>query len=338
MSSVLPDVIAAVMLVALVLYAVLGGADFGGGVWDLAAFGPRAKQQRETIEHSIAPVWEANHVWLILIVVLLFTAFPLAWATASILLHIPLTAMLIGVVLRGSAFVFRKYDLPGPAERTWGRVFAAGSVIAPFFLGVCLAAISSGHLTNRDIGESYAQRYVWPWLGAFPVLVGSFVLVLFAFVAAVYLTVEADTQQLQDDFRRRALGSGVVAAVLAIAAALAGPKVRLPELPLLIGAALAAAGFTTHALLTRAYRRARVSTVALVAVFIGGWAFGMYPNLINPGFDLHTSAAPEATLKLLVWALAAGVLVLAPSLYALFKVFKRQSLPAQLDPNHQPKA
>lgn len=318
----LPDLIAAVMLVALVLYAVLGGADFGGGVWDLAAFGPRAKQQRETIEHSIAPVWEANHVWLILIVVLLFTAFPLAWATASIFLHLPLTAMLIGVVLRGSAFVFRKYDVPGPAERTWSRVFAAGSVVAPFFLGVCLAAISSGHLTDRAIGESYAQRYVWPWLGLFPVLVGLFVLVLFAFVAAVYLTVEADTKELQEDFRRRALGSGGFSAVLAVAAALAGPKVRVPELPLIVGAAVVAAAVTAQALLTRAYRRARVFTIALVAVFIGGWAFGMYPNLINPGFELHQSAAPEATLRLLVLALAAGVVVLAPSLYFLFRVFK----------------
>src|SRR3954453_19851471 len=136
--------LAAVMLAALILYALLAGADFGGGVWDLLSIGPRAKAPRALISHALAPVWEANHVWLILVVVVLFTAFPPAFAAVTTGLHLPLSVMLVGIVLRGSAFTFLHYDASERNRRRWGRAFALPSVATPVLLGVVVGALASG--------------------------------------------------------------------------------------------------------------------------------------------------------------------------------------------------
>ena len=141
----LPNVLAGLIVVALNGYVLLGGADFGGGVWDLLASGPRRDSQRALIAEAMGPIWEANHVWLIIVVVLLFTCFPPAFAALSITLHIPLTLMLIGIVLRGSAFTFRAHHGEDSAMPLyWGRVFAIASAATPVFLGICLGAVASG--------------------------------------------------------------------------------------------------------------------------------------------------------------------------------------------------
>src|SRR5947199_9124883 len=146
-SMTLPNLLAGIVFVALNAYAVLGGADFGGGVWDLLALGPRRERQRELIAEAIGPVWEANHVWLILAIVLLFTCFPPAFARLGTLLHIPLSLVFIGVVLRGSAFTFWRYGAD-EEQRHWGVVFAIASLITPFLLGTTAGTIASG-----DLGE-----------------------------------------------------------------------------------------------------------------------------------------------------------------------------------------
>src|SRR3954449_7568971 len=129
-------IIAAILLISLILYALMGGADFGGGIWDMLATGPRAQRQRDAIEDAIGPIWEANHVWLILVIVVLFTGFPEAFAAISVALHVPLTLFVIGVVLRGSAFAFRSLDMSGdPGQRRFGLVFSMASTIAPVLLG-----------------------------------------------------------------------------------------------------------------------------------------------------------------------------------------------------------
>ncbi|HNP72703.1 MAG TPA: cytochrome d ubiquinol oxidase subunit II, partial [Kouleothrix sp.] len=208
-------VVAAIMLAALIFYALLAGADFGGGVWDLLAGGPRAQQQRALIASAIGPIWEANHVWVILVIVLLFTAFPPAFVAIMTALHIPLTIMLIGIVLRGAAFTFRTYDSQADAvQRRWSRVFAIASVITPIMLGVCIGAIASGTITVE--GGVVTSGFFAAWLAPFPWAVGGFALVLFAFLAAVYLTVEATDTALREDFRRRALGAAVAVGVLAL--------------------------------------------------------------------------------------------------------------------------
>jgi cytochrome d ubiquinol oxidase subunit II len=339
----MPEILAGVMLVSLVLYAVLGGADFGGGIWDLLATGPRAKAQRALIDRAIAPVWEANHVWLILIVVILFTAFPKAYSAASVWLHIPLTLMLIGIVFRGSAFVFRHYDVKGdPFQRRWGRVFAMSSIASPFFLGVSLGAVTSGRLeVDVSAGGDFVSTFVLPWLHPFPMLVGLFALGLFAFLAAVYLTVEAPERELQDDFRRRALAAGGVSIVVA---AVTASGAAFPELvhvrERILGAwwtwalaAIAAAVWlgALYALYTRRYIVARVLAVGLVTLVLCGWALGQYPYLISPGITLRNAAAPAATLRPLLIALALGALVLFPAMYWLFRVFKRRPAFAPLE-------
>ena len=213
----LGDLIGFVMIVSLVLYALGAGADFGGGVWDLFASGPRARQQRQLIAHAIGPIWEANHVWLILVIVLLFVAFPPAFAAISIALHIPLAVMLVGIVLRGSAFVFRSYDVQtDDVQRRWSGLFAVGSMVAPIMLGVCVGAIASGNIRiNADTG-AVRTNFISQWLGAFPIAIGFWTLALFAFLAAVYLTNETEEAELREDFRRRALAAGFAVALLAL--------------------------------------------------------------------------------------------------------------------------
>lgn len=300
--------LAGVMLIALILYALLGGADFGGGAWDLLARGPRAKAQRELISHALVPVWEANHVWLILLIVILFTAFPPAFAALMTALHLPLTLMLVGIVLRGSAFVFRQYAGGGEtAELAWGRVFAVASTVTPLFLGAALGAMTTGG----------------PWTGAFELAVGAFSLALFAMLAAVYLTVEAHEPALRDDFRIRALVTALVAAACAFATALLAPKtvVAWPALAasLLLGAALLAA------LWLRRFLAARTLAQALVVCVIASWAWHQYPFLLPPHLTVQSAAAPEATLRLLAPTLGAGAVVLFPSLYWLLRVFKSRA-------------
>src|SRR5882672_5314654 len=141
---VLKIIVAFFILASLIIYALMGGADFGGGMWNLLAFGPRAKRQREAIADAIAPIWEANHVWLILVIVLLFTGFPRGFASMMTALNIPITVMLLGIVLRGSAFVFRKYDVKD--ERRWNAVFAIASFLPPFFQGIILGALTTGQI------------------------------------------------------------------------------------------------------------------------------------------------------------------------------------------------
>src|ERR1700693_447732 len=211
-----PEMLLAVILMAsLTFYVLFGGADYGGGVWDLLARGPRAQKQRELIAHAITPVWEANHVWLILVVVLLLAGFPPAFAAVSTALNIPLTVLTIGIVMRGSSFIFRAYHTGDyRTQRRWGLIFAIASTVAPICLGVVVGAISSGRVLVRD-GVS-VNGFIATWLGTFPLMVGFFALSLFVFLAAVYLTVEAREPALQEDFRRKALASGVIVAVMAL--------------------------------------------------------------------------------------------------------------------------
>jgi cytochrome d ubiquinol oxidase subunit II len=326
----LPELLGGAVLLALVVYALLGGADYGGGVWDLLARGPRARAQRDLVTHSIGPVWEANHVWLILAVVLLFTCFPPAFARIGTELHIPLTLALVGIVLRGSAFTFRSYGAAGDETgRRFGLVFASASVITPVLLGVVLGAIASGRLTGTV--PTFTGRFVAPWLAPFPVAVGAFALTLFAYLAAVYLTLETDDPALQDDFRRRALASGVLAGVLALAVFLlsgeGAPTIRQGlaasswTWPVQLGTgALALGAFA--GLLTRRFALARVCASAQVAAVIAGWGVAQYPCLVEPDLTLRRAAAPGVTLRLVAWALVVGGAILLPSLVYLFGVFK----------------
>ena len=329
----LADVLAGVMFLALNAYALLGGADFGGGVWDLLATGPRKERQRELIAEAIGPVWEANHVWLILALVLLFTCFPPAFARLGTLLHIPLSLVLIGIVLRGSAFTFWRYGGGGhgdPEQRHWGVVFAVASLITPLLLGTTVGAIASGALTDRaaGTGDAFYGTYVASWLNPFALSVGGFALAAFAFLAAVYLTLEVEEPELREDFRRRALASGVALFGVALSALLLSPAaVRRAlvfaswavPLHLLTGAAAVTA---LTALWYRHWRLARAAAAAQVSLILWGWPLSQRPYILPPDLTVAAAAGPPATLRLVLAALLLGAVVLLPSLYYLFRVFK----------------
>jgi len=329
----LAAVLAGVILLALTAYALLGGADFGGGVWDLLASGPRRDRQRALIADAIGPIWEANHVWLILAVVLLFTCFPDAFARVGVTLHVPLVLLLVGIVLRGSAFTFRSYDSRRDAvQRRWGAVFSGASIITPLLLGAAVGALATGRVVPPAGG--FVAAYVRPWATPFALATGALALALFAFLAAVYLTVEAgDERPLADDFRRRAIGALVASAVIAggsllvarrgaplMHAALTGSRWALP----LHTGAIAAAIAALATLLLRRYRAARVAAAALVSLIIWGWGAAQYPLLVPPDLSIAATAAPASTLRFVALGLVAGGLILIPSLIYLFRVFKSE--------------
>jgi len=328
--------LAIAMMGALCLYVLMGGADFGGGVWDLLASGPRRDEQRALIAQVIGPIWEANHVWLILTVVVLFSAFPAAFAAISVALHVPLTLFVIGVVFRGSAFTFRTYGTHDDrAERRWGLVFSSASLISPVLLGMIVGAIASGRIRATD-GVVWSGFFA-TWLNPFSIVVGLFALSLFAFLAATYLCAEASTQrpELADDFRARALAAGAAVGVCALLAFglsfESAPLIRRGltdhpfTWPLHVVTAMAA---TTAfwALYRRRHGIARVAAGAQAALILLGWAASQYPYLVVPDVTLDSAAANPRTQRLLLGALAVGSVVLFPSLLMLFRIFRRSKV------------
>jgi cytochrome bd ubiquinol oxidase subunit II len=326
----LEDVLAVVTLVSLILYALMGGADFGGGVWDLLARGGRAQRQRHAIGEAIGPIWEANHVWLILVVVLLFTAWPKAFGAIMTALHIPLAAMLVGIVLRGTAFVFRKYDSKrDTVQRKWSRIFGISSAFTPFVQGMTLGALTTGAIRfQHGVNET---GFFAGWLTPFAIACGVFALLLFAFLAATYLTVDTSGDpEVQSDFRRRAILSELILAPISAAVFLTS-KHGAPEMyralthwwaPILLVWTTLFAATALAALWYHRYRLARVAAVAQVTIILSGWCLAQYPHLLYPDLTIVNAAAPEITLRLLVIALGLGAVVLLPSLFYLFHVFK----------------
>ena len=310
--------LAIAVVIALNAYVLAGGADFGGGVWDLLAHGGRARAQRELITHAIGPIWEANHVWLILAIVLLFVCFPLAFARLAIALNIPLTLVLFGIVLRGSAFAFRSYGGDRDAvQQRWGRVFAVASLVTPILLGVSFGVVASGHVFVEPMANAgFRVSYIAPWLNAFDLQIGALTLGSFAYLAAVYLTVAADDELLREDFRQRALASGVF-----VLLAGANPLMILRPAFSIVVLATIAAGASFWSLWTRRYHVARAAAAVQVSLVIWGWAIRQYPYILPPDLTIAASAAPRRTLLLVAGALALGAIVLVPSLVYLFRVF-----------------
>jgi len=322
----LADGVAAILLLALTAYAVLAGADFGGGVWDLFASGPRVRAQRIAIAAAMGPVWEANHVWLIFLVVGLFTAFPTAFAALSTALFVPFTIALLGIILRGAAFTFQTHGYEAAGDLApWGAAFGAASIIAPAFLGAALAASAMGAVRFSG-GQSVTAGWV-SWLGADLALLA---VALCAYLAATFLMVETEGDPpLQADFRRRAFGAAMVSGVLA----LVGLVLTWRQAPLLwseltgrglwlLIIALINGPIAAFAVWRRSPRVARIAVAAQIVFVLWAWAVGQWPALVPPDFTIHGSAAPESTLLALTVTIAAGMVVLVPSLALLFYVFK----------------
>lgn len=331
----LPEFVLSVMWIGVTLYAVFAGADFGAGMWDLLAGGARAgASQRRLIEHSIGPVWEANHVWLIFVLVVLWTGFPLAFAAIMSSLYVPLTAAAVGIILRGAGFAFRKSVEGLQLRRAFGVTFAASSVVTPFFLGAVAGAIASGRVSaDASLIDPFA-----PWINPTSILGGTLAVVTCAYLAAVFLAADAVGHD-QDDLAARYRRLGITAAVLAGAVALAGVFILRADAPDLfdglIGrglpliAASAVGGLASVALLVRCrFRPARIAAVVAVTAVVWGWAAGQYPDLLVGELSIGDAAGSAVTLKAMLVCLAAGGVLIAPALVALLVMHARGRLEA----------
>jgi cytochrome d ubiquinol oxidase subunit II len=321
--------------VGIVAWVLTAGADFGGGLWDLIVRGEGRERDKHAIAHAIAPIWEANHVWLIFVIVVLFAAFPRAFAVIGVALHVPIAIGLVGIVLRGSAFTFRAYGLGRARElHHWGRVFGASSVLTPMAFGMALAGTTSSRI--RVVGSRVVEAPVDVWWSPFAASVGLFAVALFALVAAAHLVADAPQPDVKDRFRRRALVVEVVAFVLAMGV-LAQSRSYAPDLyaallrstwtwPLQGGTALVAIA-ASGALFARRYVLARALVVVQVTLVVTGFGAAMNGALVLRDVTIANSAAPDVILLPMLVAVVLGVIALVPALLWLYRI-ARSGLPS----------
>ena len=325
----LADVPIVFILVGLAAYTVLAGADFGAGFWTLFPGGGRAGSAatREHARHAMGPVWEANHVWLVFVLVVCWTAYPVAFGSITSTLSVPLFIALVGIVLRGATYALRGQLEDARGARAVESLFAVSSILAPFALGTVIGAIASGRV---PVGN--AEGDIWTsWTHPTSILIGALAVATSAYLASVYLAADAQRigeRTLELDFRARALRAGVVAGALALAGLLV---VRSDARPiwdgLTTGGGLAlvllsaAAGVATLTLVWRSrFALARVSAALAVAAIVAGWAVAQHPRFL-PGLTIEEAAAGRSTLIALIVAVAIGAIVLVPSLALLFGLF-----------------
>jgi cytochrome d ubiquinol oxidase subunit II len=326
------EVVSAVLFVGITAYAVFGGADFGAGFWDLTAGGAeRGARPRAIAAHAIGPVWEANHVWLIFILVVLWTGFSEAFASIGLTLFVPLSLAALGIVFRGSSFAFRKEVTRVSSERNFGAAFAISSVIVPYCLGAVAGAIASGRVpAGGKAGDPWDS-----WVNPTSILGGVLAVVVCAYLAAVYLFFDA--RRTRDDematyFRTRALAAAVVAGAVAIAgifvlhedARYVFDGLTSRALPLVVVSALCGLG-SLVLILRGAQRGARALAIGAVAAIIWGWGVAQHPYVFPTTLKVSQAAAPDATLvTILVVFLVAAVTIL-PAIGLLY-VLDQKSL------------
>jgi cytochrome d ubiquinol oxidase subunit II len=330
------DAVAVVLIAALSAYAVFGGADFGAGFWDLTSGGAaHGARPRAVIEHSIGPVWEANHVWLIFALVVLWTSFPEAFASITLTLFVPLSLVALGIVLRGAGFAFRKSVVRLPQQRAFGALFASSSVLVPYCMGAVAGAVASGRVpAGGEAGDPWSS-----WVNPTSITGGVLAVATGAYLAAVYLVWDAD--RLDDDamvehFRRRA----VVAAVVAGAVAAAGIVVLRSDaryvfdgftaraLPLAVVSALCGLG-SLVLLLRRSHRGARLLAIGAVASVIWGWGVAQWPYILPTSLKVSAAAAPSATLASVLVVFGVAAVLILPSLGLLYVLDQRSLLPEE---------
>lgn len=323
--------VAAALFVGVIAYAVLGGADFGSGFYDLLAGGSRrGAELRTLVDHSIGPVWEANHVWLIYVLVVWWTGFPESFAAAMSTLVLPLLFALLGIVLRGASFAFRKYSATLGQARFFGVVFATSSIITPFFFGTIAGAIASGRVPLEGTGDRWGA-----WINPTSLFGGLIAVGTCAFLAGTFLVADAERgghPRLADSLRRRALGVGAITGALVFAALVpiqndaptlaAGLEGRAAPLVVLAGLG----GVATMALLwRRRYALARLTAVAAVAAVVSGWGVGQYPWLLVDQVSIADAAGATATLQGLLVAVGLAIVVVLPPLVYLFRLTQTEA-------------
>jgi cytochrome bd ubiquinol oxidase subunit II len=345
------DAAAAILWVGATFYALFGGADFGGGFWDLIAGGAeRGERPRALIQRSLTPVWEANHVWLIFILVVLWTAFPEAFSAIFTTLYVPIALAALGIVLRGAGFAFRKSIEGLSGRRAAGATFAFSSVLTPFFMGTVVGAIASGNVPAAGNGDAFSS-----WLQPLPLLIGAMFVATGAYLSAVFLIGDA-RRAAEDDleryFARRALGAAAVAGATAAAGLFALHSEaryvfnRLVDqgLPLVIFSALCGIALLTLLLRSLPVGRKPVyirgnrpigsvlmrplAAGAVIAV-IWGWGVAQFPYLLPTSLRIDQAAAPEPTLNIVFIVFAIAAVLVLPSLGLLYVLSQRDLLESE---------
>jgi cytochrome bd ubiquinol oxidase subunit II len=333
----------ALIVVGITAYAVLGGADFGGGFWDLTAGGAeRGGRVRGMVQRSMSPVWEANHVWLIFVLVMVWTAFPVAFGSLMSTLQIPMFLAAIGIIFRGTAFALRGHAATIREARVLGATFALSSVIVPFCFGAAIGGIASGRVpVGNEAGDTVSS-----WLNPTGTLIGVLAVLTGAYLAAVFLagdSVRAGLPDLARAFRARSLGAGVVTGIVALGGLLVlRSDARALFDGLTSGGGLAAvlisavAGAVTLLLVAgERYGLARWSSAVAVAAITVGWVLAQDPYVLPPRLTLDQAAASDATLATLLAGMAIGALVLVPSLWYLYRLVLQGRLDQEFEPLHQ---
>ena len=326
----LEDLSAGVILLGIIAYAVFGGADFGGGVWTALASGPRAARQREAVFRAMGPVWETNHIWLIFVIVTLFTAFPSAFAQLFTALFIPLVVVLVGIIFRGVAFAFRHF---GDGNETRvplvGAFFSIASIITPLAMGIALGAVASGDISAQGGAATLRSN---PWLRPFPLATGLIGVAVCAFLTAYFMTVRTDGQ-LREDFRRRGILASVALGALTTVALLVASwdarpfweRLFAPFPLVVIGTAVILGLASLVVLWRRLYTLAPPVAAGTVALVLAGWGAVQYPYLIPPDQRISDLAAGPTTLVPFLVSLVIGAVVLVPSLVFLYRTFSEKT-------------
>lgn len=327
-------IICGILLVTITLYAILGGADFGAGVWEFNTALKASEKEREQLYRAIGPVWEANHVWLIFALVMMFSAFPIAFAAISRALWLPLLLALLGIFARGIGFAFRKYAAGAVRQQAlFGAIFAFASTSTPFFFGACAGAIAAGIPVNER--GQFTGDHLAVWTRPLAIFCAFYAVGLCSYIAAIFMCRESEIEDdnvLIEKWRKRALTMGVVLGVFSglglVLVAQEAPKLwtgfRSSGLPFVL--ASSAAGVLSMALVWKSgFAPAVAAASVTVATVILGWGAAQYPLLIPPTLTIETTKAPDAILWAMAIAIAGGAVVLIPSLGWLLFLFKRRT-------------
>jgi len=333
------DLVAVILFFGVTAYAVFGGADFGAGFWDLLAGGAESgARPRAVIAHSIGPVWEANHVWLIFCLVVLWTGFSEAFASIGLTLFVPLSLAALGIVLRGSSFAFRKEVDRTSSLRNFGAAFAVSSLIVPYCLGAVAGAIASGRVpAGGEAGDPWES-----WINPTSILGGVLAVLVCAYLAAVYLFYDArrlDHPEIVEYFRRRAVMTAIVTGIVALAgifvlrsdARYIFDGLTSRALPLVIVSGLCGIG-SLVLLLRDAHRGARVLAIGAVASVVIGWGVAQWPYIFPETLRIEQAAAPSGTMVTIIVVFVVAAVVILPSLGLLY-LLDQKSL---LDPEESP--
>jgi cytochrome d ubiquinol oxidase subunit II len=323
------------LCLSILLYFLLGGADFGAGIIEMFTSKKNVTRTRKTLYHAIGPIWEANHMWLIIAIVILFVGFPSVYSLLSTHLHIPLVIMLMGITARGTAFVFRHYDaIHDRMQAVYNRVFVISSVVTPLFLGILAGSTVAGRIDPN--ARDFAHAYIYPWFNLFSVSTGLFTVALCGFLAAVYLIGEADSEH----DRRRFVTKAKISNLMAIGFGLmVFASATIEDVPLFnwifrnpVGLTAVMLASASLVVLWQWINRKRPAVLRVLVAFqvtmiLLAITYAHFPNIVllanGQTLSLIDSAAPEKTMQALGWALILGSLFILPALYYLFYSFQK---------------